>query len=47
MMEKAKTASSTSHSSEIRWRRTTPAKAHQGTLSRLITDSRFLYPSWQ
>lgn len=48
MMEKAKTASSTSHSSEIRWRRTIPAEAHQGAVSRLVTEPRsFPTYSWQ
>lgn len=38
-MEKAKTASSTSHSSEIRWRGNIPTKAHHGALTRVVAHS--------
>lgn len=36
MMEKAKTASSTSHSSEIQWQGSLHTRAHQGALSHSV-----------
>lgn len=47
-MEKAKTASSTSRSSGIRWRRSMPARAHQGAPSHgSHRTSSPLFVQWQ